>query len=153
MGHARTEVKRQGGSEFAVGRRTQSRLNSATGLRLRRLFCPPKPSVEPLVGGIGDDGIPGNQCVPRSGVLQRRRRSLTCKSVLETACVHQCRQDATGAIHLDIQKGFIRADIASYADVAVHGGETGARSARQQRLENKAYVMQDYDMTNFRFNR
>ena len=61
--------------------------------------------------------------------------------------------EAGGAIHSDIQKGFIRAEIISYADFVEHGGETGAKRAGKQRLEGKTYVMQDYDVVNFRFNK
>lgn len=61
--------------------------------------------------------------------------------------------EAGGVIHSDIQKGFIRAEIISYADLVEHGGETGAKRAGKQRLEGKAYVMQDYDVVNFRFNK
>ena len=61
--------------------------------------------------------------------------------------------DAGGAIHTDIQKGFIRAEIISYADFVAAGGETQAKRANKQRLETKQYVMQDYDVTNFRFNK
>ena len=61
--------------------------------------------------------------------------------------------DAGGAIHTDIQKGFIRAEIISYADFVEAGGETQAKRANKQRLETKQYVMQDYDVTNFRFNK
>ena len=61
--------------------------------------------------------------------------------------------DAGGVIHTDIQKGFIRAEIISYADFIEAGGETQAKRAGKQRLELKTYVMQDYDLTNFRFNK
>jgi len=61
--------------------------------------------------------------------------------------------DAAGAIHTDIQKGFIRAEIIAWADFIENGGETQAKRAGKQRLETKQYVMQDYDVTNFRFNK
>lgn len=61
--------------------------------------------------------------------------------------------EAGGVIHTDIQKGFIRAEIISFADFIEAGGETQAKRANKQRLETKAYVMQDYDLTNFRFNK
>ena len=61
--------------------------------------------------------------------------------------------DAAGAIHSDMQKGFIRAEVISYADLVEHGGETGAKRAGKQRLEGKTYVVQDYDVVNFRFNK
>ncbi|MBM3838019.1 MAG: DUF933 domain-containing protein [Verrucomicrobia bacterium] len=61
--------------------------------------------------------------------------------------------EAAGAIHTDIQKGFIRAEIISFDDFIQAGGETQAKRAGKQRLETKQYVMQDYDLTNFRFNK
>ncbi|HVM51162.1 MAG TPA: DUF933 domain-containing protein [Candidatus Acidoferrum sp.] len=61
--------------------------------------------------------------------------------------------EAAGTIHTDIQKGFIRAEIISFADFLAAGGETQAKRAGKQRLEQKQYVMQDYDLTNFRFNK
>jgi ribosome-binding ATPase len=61
--------------------------------------------------------------------------------------------EAAGTIHTDMQKGFIRAEIISFADLIEAGGETQAKRAGKQRLEMKPYVMQDYDVVNFRFNK
>jgi len=61
--------------------------------------------------------------------------------------------EAAGTVHTDIQKGFIRAEIISFQDFVDAGGETQAKRAGKQRLELKQYVMQDYDLTNFRFNK
>ena len=61
--------------------------------------------------------------------------------------------EAAGTIHTDIQKGFIRAEIISFADFIEAGGETQAKRAGKQRLEIKTYVMHDYDVVNFRFNK
>ena len=60
-------------------------------------------------------------------------------------------QEAGGAIHTDIQKGFIRAEIIGYDDFVAAGGETHAKHANKMRVETKTYVMQDYDLVNFRF--
>jgi len=60
---------------------------------------------------------------------------------------------ASGAIHSDIQKGFIRAEIISFADFIQAGGETQAKQQGKMRLEQKDYVMQDADLVNFRFNK
>ena len=60
-------------------------------------------------------------------------------------------QEAGGAIHTDIQKGFIRAEIIGYDDFIAAGGETNAKHANKMRVETKSYVMQDYDLANFRF--
>lgn len=61
--------------------------------------------------------------------------------------------EAGGAIHTDIHKGFIRAEIIGFADLVEAGGETQAKRANKLRLETKVYVMQDYDVANFRFNK
>jgi len=60
-------------------------------------------------------------------------------------------QEAGGAIHTDIQKGFIRAEIIGYDDFVAAGGETQAKHANKMRVETKSYLMQDYDLVNFRF--
>jgi hypothetical protein len=61
--------------------------------------------------------------------------------------------DAAGSIHTDLQKGFIRAEVISLADLVGAGGETQAKRAGKQRLETKTYIMQDYDVVNFRFSK
>ncbi|MCK9572104.1 MAG: DUF933 domain-containing protein [Candidatus Omnitrophica bacterium] len=61
--------------------------------------------------------------------------------------------EASGAIHSDIQKGFIRAEIISFDDFIQAGGETQAKQAGKMRLETKEYIMQDADLVNFRFNK
>lgn len=57
-----------------------------------------------------------------------------------------------GVIHTDFEKGFIRAEVISYADFVQYKGEQGAKDAGKWRLEGKTYVMQDGDVTHFRFN-
>lgn len=61
--------------------------------------------------------------------------------------------EAAGAIHSDIQRGFIRAEIIGFQDYIDCGGETQAKQAGKLRLEQKDYVMQDCDLANFRFNK
>ena len=61
--------------------------------------------------------------------------------------------EAGGIIHTDLQKGFIRAEIIGFSDLVACGGETQAKRANKVRLEMKPYVMQDYDVVNFRFNK
>jgi len=61
--------------------------------------------------------------------------------------------EAAGVIHTDIQKGFIRAEIIGFEDFILAGGETPAKRAGKLRLETKQYVLQDYDLVNFRFNK
>ena len=61
--------------------------------------------------------------------------------------------ESAGTVHTDMQKGFIRAEIISYADLIEAGGETQAKRAGKVRLELKTYIMQDYDVVNFRFSK
>lgn len=61
--------------------------------------------------------------------------------------------EAAGAIHSDIQRGFIRAEIISFTDFIQAGGESGAKQQGKLRLEQKDYVMQDADLVNFRFSK
>lgn len=61
--------------------------------------------------------------------------------------------EAAGQIHSDIQKGFIRAEIISFDDLIQAQGETQAKQAGKMRLEQKDYLMQDADITVFRFNK
>ena len=61
-------------------------------------------------------------------------------------------QDAAGAIHSDIARGFIRAEIVSYDDLIKAGSYAVAREQGLLRLEGKDYIMQEGDIVNFRFN-
>lgn len=59
---------------------------------------------------------------------------------------------AAGKIHSDIERGFIRAEIVTYDDLVAAGSTAAAREKGQVRLEGKEYIMQDGDVTYFRFN-
>ena len=61
-------------------------------------------------------------------------------------------QDAAGAIHSDIARGFIRAEIVSFDDLMRAGSYAVAREQGLLRLEGKDYIMQEGDVVNFRFN-
>ncbi len=60
---------------------------------------------------------------------------------------------AAGVIHTDFEKGFIRAEVASYDDYVRLKGEKGCREAGRLRAEGKDYVMADGDVCHFLFNR
>ncbi|MFC1658885.1 DUF933 domain-containing protein [Candidatus Omnitrophota bacterium] len=60
---------------------------------------------------------------------------------------------ASGSIHSDIQKGFIRAEVISFNDLAADGGINQAKANNHLRLENKEYIVQDGDFIKFRFNK
>jgi GTP-binding protein YchF len=59
---------------------------------------------------------------------------------------------AAGVIHTDFEKGFIRAEVISYADYIQYKGESGSKEAGKWRLEGKEYVVKDGDVMHFRFN-
>ncbi|MDD3925591.1 MAG: redox-regulated ATPase YchF [bacterium] len=61
--------------------------------------------------------------------------------------------EAAGAIHSDISRGFIRAEVISNDDfMRVNGDMNVAKSQGVVRLEGKTYPVQDGDIINFRFN-
>ena len=60
---------------------------------------------------------------------------------------------AAGAVHTDIEKGFIRAEIVRYEDLMVAGNMAAARSKGTVKLEGKEYVIQDGEVIDFRHNR
>ncbi len=60
--------------------------------------------------------------------------------------------EAAGAIHTDIQKGFIRAEVLAYDDLIDAGSYNEARKKGTVRLEGKTYSVQDGDIIEFRFN-
>ncbi|GAB2812924.1 redox-regulated ATPase YchF [Actinocorallia aurea] len=60
--------------------------------------------------------------------------------------------EAAGVIHSDFQRGFIKAEIVSFADLIAEGSIPAARSAGKARMEGKDYIMQDGDVVEFRFN-
>ncbi|PID76222.1 MAG: GTP-binding protein [Deltaproteobacteria bacterium] len=59
---------------------------------------------------------------------------------------------AAGAIHSDIKKGFIRAEVLAYDDLTDAGSYKEARKRGTVRLEGKTYPVKDGDIVNFRFN-
>jgi len=59
---------------------------------------------------------------------------------------------AAGVIHTDFERGFIRAEVTSFADYVAGNGEQGAKEAGKLRLEGKDYVVRDGDVMHFRFN-
>lgn len=59
---------------------------------------------------------------------------------------------AAGVIHTDFERGFIRAEVISFADFIALGGEQGAKEAGRMRLEGKEYIVHEGDIMHFRFN-
>lgn len=58
---------------------------------------------------------------------------------------------AAGAIHSDLERGFIRAEVTAYADLVADGSTAAARAKGHLRVEGKDYVVQDGDVMEIRF--
>jgi ribosome-binding ATPase YchF (GTP1/OBG family) len=58
--------------------------------------------------------------------------------------------EAAGAIHSDLEKGFVRAEALAYADWESLGGEAAAREKGRWRLEGREYIVCDGDILHIR---
>ena len=65
---------------------------------------------------------------------------------------HTAAIDAAEAIHTDLKKGFIRAEVLAYDDLMTAGSYAAARKSGTVRLEGKDYEVQDGDILHVRFN-
>ena len=59
--------------------------------------------------------------------------------------------EAAGAIHTDLQRGFIRAEVIGYDELVAAGSMDGAKAAGKVRVEGKDYVVQEGDILHVRF--
>jgi GTP-binding protein YchF len=60
--------------------------------------------------------------------------------------------EAAGAIHTDLQKGFVRAEVVACQDLLELGGMNEAKTKGKLRLEGRDYVVKDGDIVHIRFN-
>jgi hypothetical protein len=58
--------------------------------------------------------------------------------------------EAAGAIHTDLAKGFIRAEVVGYDELIALGGLNEAKARGRLRLEGKDYVVRDGDIVHIR---
>ena len=59
--------------------------------------------------------------------------------------------DAAGAIHSDLARGFIRAEVFTYRDLAELGSEKALKEKGRLRVEGKSYLVYDGDIVHVRF--
>ncbi|MBV8152405.1 MAG: DUF933 domain-containing protein, partial [Candidatus Eremiobacteraeota bacterium] len=59
--------------------------------------------------------------------------------------------EAAGKIHSDIERGFIRAEVVGYEDLARLGSEEAVRAAGLLRSEGRDYIVQEGDVVHFLF--
>ncbi|HEY5983691.1 MAG TPA: redox-regulated ATPase YchF [Anaerolineales bacterium] len=60
--------------------------------------------------------------------------------------------EAAGAIHTDLQHGFVRAEVVACEDLLSLGGMNEAKAKGKLRLEGKEYIIKDGDIMHVRFN-
>jgi GTP-binding protein YchF len=60
--------------------------------------------------------------------------------------------EAAGAIHSDLQKGFIRAEVMAYDDLIAGGSEAALKASGKFRLEGKDYIVKNGDIVHIRHN-
>lgn len=61
-------------------------------------------------------------------------------------------REAAGAVHSDIERGFIRAEVVRWDDLLELGSLAACRERGKLKLEGKEYEVQDGDVVHFRFN-
>ena len=59
--------------------------------------------------------------------------------------------EAAGAIHTDLERGFIRADVIAYDELVAAGSMEAAKAAGKIRVEGKEYLVQEGDILHVRF--
>lgn len=59
--------------------------------------------------------------------------------------------EAAGAIHTDLQRGFIRAEVIGYEELVAAGSMEAAKAAGKVRVEGKDYVVREGDILHVRF--
>lgn len=67
-------------------------------------------------------------------------------------CRGSSAPEAAGAIHSDIQRGFIRAEMMKYEDLISLGSEEAVKKAGKQYVMGREYIVEDGDIISFRFN-
>ena len=60
--------------------------------------------------------------------------------------------EASGAIHSDFEKGFIKAEVMAYNDFIACKSEAACKDKGLLRVEGKEYAVKDGDIMHFRFN-
>ena len=63
-----------------------------------------------------------------------------------------CAHDAAGAVHSDMKRGFIKAEVVAFDDLDRLGSWSKARDEGKLHLHGKDYIVQDGDVILFRFN-
>src|SRR5258707_4622879 len=113
---------------------------------------PPDEAAELLAElGLGEPGL--NQ-LARAGFAALRLTTFLTAGPKEARALTikegATAPEAAGVIHTDFQRGFIKAEVVSFADLMAAGSIAAARAAGKARIEGKDYVMRDGDVVEFR---
>src|SRR5271169_2372868 len=122
---------------------------------LEKLSAKPQTAVVPFCGKIEAELEESG----RDRLIQASYQLLGLISFL-TAGEPECRawtirrgmnaQEAAGAIHSDIERGFIKAEVVNWENLVKAGSFAAAREKAQVKLEGKEYIVQDGDVILFR---
>jgi ribosome-binding ATPase len=146
--------------------------NAIAKYKLEKLTSKPKTLIVPFCGKIEAElselpdaeaaemlGAYGLKTSGRDRLIQASYQLLGLISFL-TAGEPECRawtikkgmnaQEAAGAIHSDIERGFIKAEVVNWENLVNAGSMGAAREKAQVRLEGKEYIVQDGDVISFR---
>ncbi len=108
-----------------------------------------------LLASVGQDE-PGMHQLARVGFHTLGLQTFLTAGPMESRAwtIHQgwTAPQAAGVIHTDFQRGFIKAEVVSYADLVDAGSMAEAKARGKVRIEGKDYVMGDGDVVEFRFN-
>ncbi|MEJ4112719.1 redox-regulated ATPase YchF [Corynebacterium kroppenstedtii] len=108
-----------------------------------------------LLASVGQDE-PGLDKLARAGFATLGLQTYLTAGPKEARAwtIHQgdTAPQAAGVIHSDFERGFIKAEIASFDDLSECGSMTEARARGKVRQEGKDYVMHDGDVVEFKFN-
>jgi GTP-binding protein YchF len=130
-------------------------------------LCPVSAPIEAEIAELGPEDARAfldDLGLQQPGLVRVAQSSYALLGLLSflTAGEDECRawtirkgtraQQAAGAIHSDIERGFIRAEVVSFDDLVAAGGIAACREQGTLRLEGKDYLVRDGDVINFRFN-
>jgi GTP-binding protein YchF len=131
------------------GSRASPEIDEQTRSLLADLFLlTNKPRL--LVANVSEDTLPGGGELAQQ-VLQRAAEEGSEGIVLWPIRQGMTIWHAAGQVHTDMQRGFIRADVAGYRELLESGSMHAAREQGKLRSEGREYVVKDGDVIHVHF--
>ena len=135
----------EGAEVLVIAAKTEEDIASLDSYEDKQMF------LEEL--GLTESGV--NRLIKKAYSLLNLETFITAGEMEVKAWTYQKGWKApqcAGVIHTDFEKGFIRAEVITYADYIQYGSEAAVREAGKLGIEGKEYVVQDGDIMHFRFN-